>query len=54
MKTVECDYCGDEFDEAEKDCFCAENDECVCPDCAITAHEQYKLMGIIKKNEYNE
>ena len=42
---VECDYCGDMFDENDKDTECAELDECVCPHCVDSAHEQYRLSG---------
>lgn len=45
---VECDYCGELFDEDDRDPIALEQDECVCPECASSAYEQYRLSGEIK------
>lgn len=45
VERVECDFCGEEFDEALADDQCAEFDYCVCPGCKSACLTQLRLSG---------
>ena len=40
---AECDYCGEEFPEEEA--IGADDDNCVCPSCAVYHEKQMEAMG---------